>query len=66
MKQYVKLNDNEHGKWFEIVSSRTVAGQEFLTVKQEDTDGEPFEINVNMVVERENREATETSEKENQ
>lgn len=59
MKQYVKLNDNEHGKWFEVTSSRTVAGQEFLTVKQEGTNGEPFEVNTNMVIERENRDGTE-------
>jgi len=59
MAQFVKLNDNPAGKWFEVLSSRTVAGQEFLSVKQEG-GGEPFEVNTNMVIERENRNGDET------
>lgn len=55
MAQFVKLVDNDAGKWFEIVSSRTIGGQEFLSVKEEGKNGEPFEINVNMVIKRENR-----------
>lgn len=52
----VKMNDNENAKWFEVLEDKGKT----LTVRQEGTNGQPFEINVNMVIERKEDDGTES------